>query len=125
MIKVLDKNKHLPNISIIQAIKYLVSSWNSVSKETIINCFNKAGISDSRKQLAITDADCPFKALTEDLSNLREIDQNVVQEELSAKSFTDLDNNVVTTVPISNDQEIVAEILDPEEDNEINEVTYM
>ena len=40
----------------------LLSSWNSVSKETINNCLRKAGISDSSKQLAVTDADDPFKA---------------------------------------------------------------
>ena len=69
-------------------------------------------------QLAVTDADDPFKALTEDLSNLR--DQNAVQEELSAESFTDLDNNVVTAVLIFSDEDIVAEILDPDEDYEID-----
>ena len=90
----------------------LFSSWNSLSKETIINCFKKAGISESSKQLAVTDADEYFKALTEDLSNLQEIDQNEVQEEL---------NNYATTVPISSDEDILAEILDPEKDNEIVE----
>ena len=89
-----------------------------MSKETIINCFKKAGISDSSKQLAVTDVDDHFKALTEDLSHLQEIYQNAAQQELSAESFIDLDNNV-TTVPISSDEDIVAEILDPEEDNEI------
>ena len=69
-------------------------------------------------QLAVTDADDPFKALTEDLSNLR--DQNAVQEELSAESFTDLDNNVVTAVLIFSDEDIVVEILDPDEDYEID-----
>ena len=90
----------------------LFSSWNSLSKETIINCFKKAGISELSKQLAVTDADEYFKALTEDLSNLQEIDQNEVQEEL---------NNYATTVPISSDEDILAEILDPEKDNEIVE----
>ena len=120
-IKALDKNKPLPNISVIQAIKDLVSSWNSVAKETIINCFKKAGINDSRKQPAITDTHDTFKPLTEDLSHLRQIDQNTVQKELSAESFIDLDNNVVTIITISSDEDNDAEILDPEEDNKINE----
>ena len=38
-------------------MKELVSSWNSVPKETIINCFKKAGISDSNKPVAATDVD--------------------------------------------------------------------
>ena len=82
--------------------------------------FKKAGISNSSK-LSVTDTDDPFKALTEDLSHLREIDQNAVQEKLPAKSFIGLDNNIVTTVPISSDEDFVADILNPVEDNKINE----
>ena len=102
-------------------MKDLVSSWNSVSKETIISCFKKPGISNLSKQFAVTGTADPFKSLTEDLSHFLEKDQNAVQEELLADSFFDLDNNVVTTVPISSDEDIVAEVLNPEEDNEIDE----
>ena len=67
--------------------------------------FNEAGISNSSKlavtKLAVTGTDDPFQALTDDLSHLRETDQNVVQEELPAKPFIDLDDNIVTTVSIS------------------------
>ena len=65
----------------------LAYSWNSVSKDTIINCFKKAGIGNSSKQLAVTETDSSFKALIEDLSHLWEVDQNVVQEKLSAESY--------------------------------------
>ena len=65
--------------------------------------FKKGAISDLSKQFAVTDAGDPFKALTEDISHLREIDQNALSEEFPAESFIDLDNNVATTVPISND----------------------
>ena len=37
-IKAVDKNEPLPKISILQAMKDLVSSWNAVSKETVVNC---------------------------------------------------------------------------------------
>lgn len=59
--------------------------------------------------------------MTEDLSHLWEINQNTFQEELSSESFINLDNNAVATVPISSDEDDVAEIVDPEEDNEIDE----
>ena len=65
----------------------LAYSWNSVSKDTIIKCFKKAGIDNSNKQLAVTETDSSFKALIEDLSHLWEVDQNVVQEKLSAESY--------------------------------------
>lgn len=120
-IKALHKNKPLQNIQTTQAMKDIVSSWNnSVSKKTIINCFKKAGNSDSSQQLAVTVANDPFKTLTEDLSNLREIDQNAFQEELSAELFIDLDNDVVTTLPISCDEDITAKISDSEKHNEID-----
>ena len=120
-IKALHKNQPLQNIQTTQAMKDIVSSWNnSVSKKTIINCFKKAGNSDSSQQLAVTVANDPFKALTEDLSNLREIDQNAFQEELSAELFIDLDNDVVTTLPISCDEDITAKISDSEKHNEID-----
>ena len=52
---------------------------------------------------------------------MREIDQNAFQEELPAELFIDLDNDVITTVPISCDEDIFAKISDAEEHNEIDE----
>ena len=49
-IKAVESNKPLPKISILQAIKHLVSSWNAVSKETIVNCFKKSNISQTNRQ---------------------------------------------------------------------------
>nr|XP_047142836.1 tigger transposable element-derived protein 4-like [Hydra vulgaris] len=40
-IKAVDNNELMPKISILQAMKDLVSSWNAVSKETVINCLKK------------------------------------------------------------------------------------
>ena len=45
IIRNLEKNKALPAISILNGMQMLVSAWNSVSIETIVNCFRKAGIS--------------------------------------------------------------------------------
>ena len=44
----------------------LAYSWNSVSKDTIINCFKKAGIGNSSKKLAVTETDGSFKVLIEE-----------------------------------------------------------
>ena len=73
-----DKKEPLPKISILQAIEDLVSSWNAVSKETIVNCFKKSGISKSNEQMAEADDDDPFKSLTEDLDRLRGLDPSAV-----------------------------------------------
>ena len=75
-------------------MQYLVSSWNAVSEETIVNCFRKANISSSNQRVAEADADDPFKSLLAELERLREVDPNSVQEDLSAESFITLDNEV-------------------------------
>ena len=89
-IKSLDENKPLPKITILQAMKHLVSSWNTVSEETIVNCFKKTNISHANQQTAVTDADDPFKSLEEELNNLCKLDENAVQDTLSAESFIEL-----------------------------------
>ena len=63
--RALDKTKTLPEIPILQAMKILVSSWEAVSTQTIVNCFRKAGITPEAQNSAITDADDPFSDLKE------------------------------------------------------------
>ena len=102
-IKAVESNKPLPKISILQAMKHLVSSWNAVSKETIVNCFKKSNISQSNQQAVVNDDDYPFKSLQEDLEKLHEFDNDAIQSNLSAESFANLDSEVVTSVSFSND----------------------
>ncbi|XP_065654668.1 uncharacterized protein LOC136081290 [Hydra vulgaris] len=117
-----DNNEPMPKISILQAMKDLVSSWNAVSKETVINCFKKAGISKTNKSIEEADDDHSFKFLTEELNHLRELDPRAVQEDLSAESYIGLDCDVVTTGSLATDAEIIAQILDPNFENDDNEV---
>ena len=77
-IKAVESNKPLPKISIFQAMKHLVSSWNAVSKETIVNCFKKYNISQSNQQAAVNDNDNPLKSLQEDLKKLHELDNDAI-----------------------------------------------
>ena len=87
--KAVESNKPLSKISTLQVMKHLVSSWNAVSKETIVNCFKKSNISQSNQQAAVNDDDDPFKSLQEDLEKLHELD--TIQPNISAESFPDLD----------------------------------
>ena len=77
-IKALDENRPVPKITILQAMKSFVSSWNAVSKETIANCFKKANISYANQQTGTNDADDALKSLHEETDNLRKLEQNVV-----------------------------------------------
>ena len=72
--KALDESKPLPNVTILQAMKNLVSLWNAVSKKTIANCFKKDNISHANEKTDVTDADDPFKSLEGELGNLRKLD---------------------------------------------------
>ena len=60
-IKALDKNMSLPKITTLDAMKILSSSSSELPAQTIINCFRKAGISDSSQQLEQCDVDDRFK----------------------------------------------------------------
>ena len=95
-------------------MKHLVSPWNSVSKETIVNCFKKSSISQSKQQAAVKDDDDPLKSLQEDLEKLHQLDNGVIPPNLSAESFADLDSEVVTSASFSNDDDINAEVIELE-----------
>ena len=111
-IKSLDEDNPLPKITILRTIKNLVSSWNAVSeKETIVNCFEKANISHANQQTAVIDADDPFKSLEEELDNLLNLDQNPVEDTLSAESFVELDSEVVTSASCMSDADILAKVI--------------
>lgn len=40
----LDKGQAYQKISVLQAVKILAASWETVTRETIANCFKTAGI---------------------------------------------------------------------------------
>ena len=70
----------MPKISILQATKILVPSWEIVSAQTTVNCFRKAGITPKAQNAAIKDADDPFYDLKESLQQLYDIDPDMVPE---------------------------------------------
>ena len=56
-----------------EALQMLVSAWNAVSTETIVNLFRKAGISTANQEVAITDDNDPFKNLQNEVDALRNL----------------------------------------------------
>ena len=61
----------------------------------IVNCFSKAGISNSSQQVALTDKDDPLKVLIEELDELQEAHPDAVPENVSAESFSVADDVIV------------------------------
>ena len=113
-IKVVESNKLLPKTSTLQAMNHLLSSWNVVSKETVVNCFKKSKISQSNQQAAVNDDDNQFKSLQGDLEKLHELDNDAIQPNLSAESFADLDSEVFISASFTNDNDIIAEVIEGE-----------
>ena len=58
----------------------LVLSWSAVPPHVSVNCYSKTGISDSSRQVALTDEDDSYKELIEDLDELREAHPHAVSE---------------------------------------------
>ena len=92
----------------------LVSLWNAVLEETIVNCFKKANISHGNQQTAVTNADDSFKSLEEELDSLCKLDENVVQDTLSAESFVELDNEAVISASYMSDADIIVKVIRPD-----------
>ena len=89
----------------------MVKSWDAVSKDTVKNCFKKAGISKEAQNTSLSDADA-FKSLSNSISELKKVDSDI----LNADEFVDIDFEV--SMSRSNelsDEEIVKIVLN--EDN--------
>ena len=117
----LEKKEPYPKISILQAMKILADSWEVVTKETIINCFRKAGITPDVQQAAIADSDDPFKDLQESLNDLRKVDSSMVPDDVTATALVSLDDNVIATAPEISRGDIIEELKDRQEPGEEGE----
>ena len=109
--------KPLPKISILQTVKHLVSSWNVVSWETIVNCFKKSNIIQSNQQAVVSDDDNSFKSLQEDLENLHELDNDAIQPIYQLNHLMILIVNLFHLLFLYNDDDIIAEVIEGENDN--------
>ena len=88
----------------------LVSSWESVSAQTIVNCFRKAGITSEAQSAAITNADDPFTDLKESLEQLQAVDSDMVPEGVTPESVVNVDNDVITMAPMITDDDILTSV---------------
>ena len=84
IIRSLEKNNLLPEVLILKPLQMLVSSWNPVSTETIVNCFRKAEIS-----LQIKKQQLPSKMIHTRICRMRlmlyEIFKQILQQKMSTQ----------------------------------------
>ena len=109
LFRALEKNEPYPKILILQALKILADSWQTITKETVINYLKKAGINSDVQQAAIADSDDSFKYLQEHLNELKSAYASVSSEDVTAESIVSLDY-VTTNAPEIPESDILEEL---------------
>lgn len=115
LIDAIEKNKPLPEFSILDAMRMLDLAWGKGKKETVINCFAKAGISKEKKAESLSEADDPFKNLQEQLDKLAVHVPEFFPEGITAADIVSADDSVINTEPVMTDDEILLDILDQDD----------
>ena len=108
----LEKNKTLSKISLLHGMQMLLSAWNALITETIVNCFCKAGISAENQDAATAEEDDPFKELQDEIDALRTVQLDHIPEDINAASLIDVDAEVSAIQPPPTDAEIFADFLE-------------
>ena len=114
IIQSVEKKKTLPKISLLQGMQMLVSAWDALSTQTIVNCFRKSGICTESQETAIAEGDDPFQELQDEIDDLRSVQPNLIEEDFDATIFVDVDVEVRAVQPPPSDAEIVAELVETE-----------
>ena len=90
-------------------MKILVDSWQTVTKETVINYLKRSGINSDVQQAAIADSDDSIKYLQENLNELKSAYASVLPEDVTAESIVSLDY-VITSAPEIAESDIIEEL---------------
>ena len=106
------EKKTLPKILLLQGMQMFVSAWDALSKQTIVNCFRKSGISTKSQETAIAEDDGGFRKLQDEIDDLRSVEPNLTEEDFDANTFANVDVEVIAVQPPPSDAEIVAELLE-------------
>ena len=92
----------------------LVSAWDALSTQMIVNCFRKSGISIEIQETAIGEDDELFQELQDEIDKLRSDQPNLIEEDFDAITFADVDAKVIAVQLPPFEAEIVAELLETE-----------
>ena len=115
IIQSVEKKKTLPKISLLQVMQILVSAWDALLTQAIVNCFRKSGISTESQKTTIAEDGDPFRELQDEIDDLRSVQPNLIEEDFDATTFADVDAEVIAVQPPPSDAEIVAELLETED----------
>ena len=95
-------------------MQMLVSAWDALSRQTIVSCLRKSGISTESQETAIVEDDDPFQELQDEIDDLRSVQPDLTEEDFDATTFADVDAEVIAVQPSPSDAKIVAELLETE-----------
>ena len=126
LIEAIDGNKSLPDVSVLDAMKMLVLSWDEVTDKIVQNCFRKAGFCEIDEEDAVSDD--PFAELKDTVTQLINLDKTF--EDVTVEDIASFDDMLVSTQEPLSDEEILADFLpidvdvqhDSDEDDSQSEV---
>ena len=95
-------------------MQVLVSAWDALWTQTIVNCFWKCRISTESQETATAEDDDPFQELQDKIDDLRFAQRNLIEQDFDAITFADVDAEVIARQPPPSDAEIVVELLETE-----------
>ena len=114
LIEAIEKKKSLPEFSILDAMQMLDIAWGEVTIETVVNGFEKVGISKERPSEALLNDDDPFKDLQEQYDKLAVYNPKFFPEGTTANDIISMDNSITSTEPLMSDDAILCDVLDEE-----------
>ena len=106
LVVAIDKGEDLPVFSILDPMKMLDLELQKVETFTIVNYFAKAGISKDQQKSAQPDDDDPFRDLQNQIEKLGEF----YPPGATAEDIVSADENLVCTVPLLTDEELIEEM---------------
>ena len=76
-------------------MQMLLSAWDALLTQTIVNCFQKSGIFTESQEATIAEDDDPFRELQDEIDHLRSAQPNLIEEDCDATTFVNVDAEVI------------------------------
>ena len=114
LIEAIEEKKPLPEFSILDAMQMLDVAWGKVTTKTVVNCFEKTGISKEKQSEALLDAGDPVKGLQEQLDKLAVYKPKFFLEGTTANDIVSVDDSFTSSEPLMIDDAILYNIYDEE-----------
>ena len=114
LIEAIEKKKTLSEFSRLDAMQMLNLAWGKVTTKSVVNCFEKAGISNEKLSDALLDADDLFKDIHEQLDKLAVYNPEFFPEGTTANDIVSVDDSLTSHETLMTDDAILYDVLDGE-----------